>query len=246
MNRLFLVLLLLLCVDVASAATISGTIYDISLNRVNNAIVEINTIPNQRLVAKDGSYSFSVPVGDYRIVAGHKSIEQALMTQEDISVKDDGDYVLDLFMFPELDEELVDEDFVIDPRVIGKTNYLAYVIVFAVVFVLILLTVLAFVYYKKLTNKPSIAKEDEKGKEEAKHKEEDKNKETRQTQAEEPDIDKMLDFIKRNDGRVTQKEIRKEFPLSEAKISLMLTELEHKGLVKRIKKGRGNVVVLNK
>ncbi len=32
--------------------------------------------------------------------------------------------------------------------------------------------------------------------------------------------------------------------LSEAKISLILTELEHKGKVEKIKKGRGNVILL--
>ena len=34
--------------------------------------------------------------------------------------------------------------------------------------------------------------------------------------------------------------------MSEAKISLMIAELEHKGLVEKIKKGRGNIVVLKK
>jgi uncharacterized membrane protein len=54
----------------------------------------------------------------------------------------------------------------------------------------------------------------------------------------------VLAFIKEEGGRVTQKDIRKKFPLSEAKISLVVTELESKELVKRIKKGRANIVVL--
>ena len=41
------------------------------------------------------------------------------------------------------------------------------------------------------------------------------------------------------------KELRKEMLyLSEAKVSLIVTELEHKGLVEKIKKGRGNVLIL--
>ncbi|MHC1584962.1 MAG: helix-turn-helix transcriptional regulator, partial [Candidatus Syntropharchaeia archaeon] len=32
--------------------------------------------------------------------------------------------------------------------------------------------------------------------------------------------------------------------LSEAKISLMITDLENRGLVTKIKKGRGNVIIL--
>ncbi|MBI3031956.1 hypothetical protein HYY69_00650 [Candidatus Woesearchaeota archaeon] len=43
--------------------------------------------------------------------------------------------------------------------------------------------------------------------------------------------------------RVTQKEIRKQIPLSEAKISLIITEMETKGIVQKIKKGRGNIIV---
>jgi uncharacterized membrane protein len=57
---------------------------------------------------------------------------------------------------------------------------------------------------------------------------------------------KLVDFIKKEGGRTTQKDIRKQIPLSEAKISLMISELENDGIVKRIKKGRGNIIVLNK
>ncbi len=59
-------------------------------------------------------------------------------------------------------------------------------------------------------------------------------------------LDKIMKIIKKHGGRATQKEIRKELPLSEAKVSLMISELEDKGVVKRIKKGRGNIIVLVK
>ena len=36
-----------------------------------------------------------------------------------------------------------------------------------------------------------------------------------------------------------------KFPDSEAKISLVLTELEAKGKIKKIKKGRGNIIIWN-
>ena len=32
--------------------------------------------------------------------------------------------------------------------------------------------------------------------------------------------------------------------ISESKVSLILTELEHKGKIERVKKGRGNVILL--
>lgn len=58
------------------------------------------------------------------------------------------------------------------------------------------------------------------------------------------DLDALMSFIRKEDGRTTQKDIRKQFPLSEAKISLMIAELEDKGLIKKIKQGRGNIIVL--
>lgn len=54
----------------------------------------------------------------------------------------------------------------------------------------------------------------------------------------------VLQYIKDQGGRITQKDIRKKFPASEAKISLIITELEHKGTVEKIKKGRGNIIIL--
>jgi len=51
--------------------------------------------------------------------------------------------------------------------------------------------------------------------------------------------------LKKEGGRMTQKEIRKHINLSEAKISLVIAELEDSGKIKKIKKGRGNILILN-
>jgi len=53
---------------------------------------------------------------------------------------------------------------------------------------------------------------------------------------------KVLEVIKK-EKRITQKSLRKQFPLSEAKISLVITELEAKGKIEKIKKGRGNLLI---
>ena len=63
---------------------------------------------------------------------------------------------------------------------------------------------------------------------------------------EDDDLDHVIKIIKQEGGRATQKDIRKQIPLSEAKISLMIAELEHKGIVEKIKKGRGNIIILKK
>ncbi len=44
-------------------------------------------------------------------------------------------------------------------------------------------------------------------------------------------------------GRVTQKELRGEMKCSEAKVSLMLDDLEDRGYIKKIKKGRSNIII---
>ena len=62
----------------------------------------------------------------------------------------------------------------------------------------------------------------------------------------EDDLEQMVKIIKKEGGRTTQKDIRKQIPLSEAKISLMIAELEHKGAIEKIKKGRGNIIILKK
>ena len=60
------------------------------------------------------------------------------------------------------------------------------------------------------------------------------------------EADKVLEFIKSQGGRTTQKDIRKAFSMSEAKISILVTELEFRKKINKIKKGRGNIITLNR
>ena len=58
-------------------------------------------------------------------------------------------------------------------------------------------------------------------------------------------LDETIEIINKHGGRIYQKELRKEMLyLSESKISLILTELEHKGKIEKIKKGMGNAIIL--
>lgn len=207
-------------VSIASAATIHGTIYDISLEKAGDVIVEINTEPRQQLISKDGTYSFNVPVGGYTIEAKHyvDSLLESSATEE-ITVKGEGDFVLDLILFPEIDSGLVDEadDINLDDDYFnGKSDYL--LIVLIAVLVIVAFLVWYFTKRKKQAPQESIKPKDDY-------------------------YDNILSIIKQN-KRVTQKEIRKQIPLSEAKISLIIAELEHKGLIEKIKKGRGNIIIL--
>lgn len=56
------------------------------------------------------------------------------------------------------------------------------------------------------------------------------------------DLKEIMDIIRANGNRITQRELRKKSPYSESKVSLMLSDLEERGLVEKFKKGRGNII----
>lgn len=220
MRPLILILVLLLFPQLVFSATIYGTIYDFSLDRAKDVRVEINTEPRQFYVSKNGSYAFNVPNGKYNVEA--KQYVGALLkasTIEDIIIKSEGTYVLDLILFPNIDEDELEEDIdIIDPYPERKLNLMPLVIF------ILFLAIALFIFYTKSKKKIS-------GKEE---------------KYEDNDLEQIIKIIKHEGGRTTQREIRKEIPLSESKISLMIAELEHKGIIEKIKKGRGNIIILKK
>ena len=60
------------------------------------------------------------------------------------------------------------------------------------------------------------------------------------------DIREALTVLEKSGGRLTQKELRQKMHYySESKISLLITDLEDRGLIRKIKKGRGNILLLN-
>jgi uncharacterized membrane protein len=206
-----------------SAATISGTVYNMNLEKQSNAVIGINTEPMQTFVAKNGTYTFNVNPGEYTIIA-FKSNGENLEVSQDIVIKDGGDYVLDLILFPSIrdEEELLNiTQYDFGDKYFSKTDYLVYWIIAGLVLISFLAAAVFILKPKKKEEKQETLKEI----------------------VETTDIaEKVLSFIKKEGGRVTQKDIRKEFPSSEAKISLIITELEHKGKIEKIKKGRGNIV----
>jgi len=214
----FLMLFMVILSGLASAATIKGDVYDLSLNKVKDVVISIDSTPKQSVVAKDGSYSFSLGKGTYTLSV--KSEKGSV--EETIEIDEDGIFNLDLILFP-ADEEIEDLDLEVDIE--EESNILLISVI-----ILLVLLIIALLYWRF---KP-------------KKKVEEKNKESNEVIEDSSDLDNLIEFIKGEGGRTTQKDIRKKFGLSEAKISLMITELEHKNKVKRIKKGRGNVVILEK
>ena len=206
-------LFMLLMLSYVLGATIRGSAYDNSLNLVNDAVIEINSTPTQRFVAKEGTFLFSLPVGDYKISASYETIEGKSYANEIISVKDEGRYVLDLFLFPTLDDEF-DVEIDLNKSFILKEN--VYVLYSVIIILILVITILLYFHFRK-------RKKDEKIPEEM------------------PDI---INILKKNNGEMMQKDIRKNIPLSEAKISLMISELVKEEKIEKIKEGRDNKIIL--
>lgn len=58
------------------------------------------------------------------------------------------------------------------------------------------------------------------------------------------DLQEVLEVIRGHRGRITQKDLRSRLEYSEVKVSLLLSELEKRGLVSKFKHGRENIVTL--
>jgi len=58
------------------------------------------------------------------------------------------------------------------------------------------------------------------------------------------DLREVLDLVRGHKGRITQKDLRSKLEYSEVKVSILLSELEKRGLIKKFKNGRENIVIL--
>ncbi|MFH1065410.1 MAG: hypothetical protein V1734_02800 [Nanoarchaeota archaeon] len=226
---LLLFALLLFCINIAYAAELKGTIYNSQLELQKDSIIEINTEPRQSIVSKDGTYLFNVPSGEYTLFAKHMNGQEIDMSaEEEILVSSEGSYTLDLILFDTLEEaEIIDVDITNDLD--EQSNSGTYLAV-SLLFLLVAGALAGIIFLKKKTA----------------HFQKQIEKELEDEKIIGDDLEKIIKLIKAEGGRITQLEIRKHIPLSEAKISLMIAELEHNGIVKKIKKGRGNIIILNK
>ncbi|MBT3866124.1 hypothetical protein HOF78_03430 [Candidatus Woesearchaeota archaeon] len=213
---------------IASAAMVHGSVYDIFLEELDKAVITIDTIPQQTSVSKNGEYSFELSPGKYTITATFYGLDATYESEEEIEINKEGNFKIDLILTPSLDPGILDEDinefedldsgFSLEK----ESSNVGLIITIIAIILIILYFHFSKGHFIKEVDESEIKSENEE------------------------ELEKVLKFIKELGGRVTQKDIRKRFPSSEAKVSLMITELESKGLVKKIKKGRGNVIILTK
>ncbi|NOR60725.1 MAG: hypothetical protein GQ469_08880 [Methanosarcinales archaeon] len=270
-TRLLLIAIVIILIpQTVSALTIHGTVYEWStFEPLDNALVEVNSTPTQFRVAASGVYSFNLPPGDYLIKTSYYQNDTLVYYGEDtLTVTDyEGNYVFDILMFPlqEEAEEFPDVD-------IGNVTYdvednilpgfdLTYTAV--ALLILMIMVAAAYYYYKKRdgleeesvpteliesTDPTKSAGQAESSEAVPGVHNEDDHPDDREPA---PDIDKLpedlkeiIDILESLGGRMTQKDLRTRLNCSEAKVSLMITDLEDRGLVHKVKKGRGNIILL--
>ena len=229
------------------AATVQGTIYSWSDFEIplKNAIIEINTIPVQSRVATDGTYFFdSLAPGNYSIRAKYyRNNILELAAEEEIQiVENDGKYNIDLLLFPLTDTEieyLGDINLTGDLELKSENDQTSNIILIAV-FILILISAGIAMYFRSRKERNPVTVEVSS----------DTKKEqtagapiTPEIPALPEDLNNLYNLIMKKGGRVTQKEVRGEMKCSEAKVSLMLDDLEDRGYIKKIKKGRSNIII---
>ncbi|MBN1134201.1 MAG: hypothetical protein JXA38_04690 [Methanosarcinaceae archaeon] len=245
-------LIIVITAHASSAATIHGAVYEwYTFEPLENAIIEVNSTPSQSVVARYGIYSLNLVPGDYLITASYyQNNTVTSYVEETISITNDGDYVMDLLLLPAYDEQLLNDTESSDiPEALDEetgileeedNSIVLYIIATIFVFV-----VLGFVVYIS-RNKPSGEKEllEEGAKQTVEIEEMIETKSPENISSLPSDLQEVLDIIEAKGGRITQKELRSKMKYSEAKVSIMVSDLQNRGLVEKFKKGRGNVIRL--
>ena len=227
---------LLLTLPLSLGAVVQGDIYDAGLNPLSKVIVTIDTHPAQQKVAKNSSYSFFVAPGNYTIEARY--YEQNWLKyylEQPVTVTQEGNFVVDLILWPNLSEEeqLYNETLIngkddtdsIDFEENDSSRISGSYVLPIILFMLLVVAMTAYRVYR------------------SRHHQHSQQQIQHHSLEQDSSYSQVLHLIQEH-KRITQKDIRKAVPLSEAKISLIITELEEKGIVKKIKKGRGNIILL--
>ena len=249
---IYLILLLSIS-SLTSGIIISGEIYDASFNIIEKSLVSINTTPIQKIIAHK-NYTFNIPPGKYLITAQINKNNENYIGKEEVVIPNQNTnsiYQRDIILFADLSEEydLINEEALNEIIEIDDSYTKFYYQPQSIIFMIIWIITIVFIL-KAFSKQQEKHKTDEKEIESVVKKEiSDLKKEINTINKKEILIRKELDpYIKfiAKEKQLLQKNFKKEFPMSDAKASLIISELEELGIVKKIKKGRGNILTYNK
>ena len=100
-KKLLYLLIFTLLSNIVFAATIHGTIYSFDFEKQKNVVINIDSVPPQKYVSKDGTYNFDLEIGEYTIMASYSEYgEIKESVTETIKIEKQGSYVSDLILFP--------------------------------------------------------------------------------------------------------------------------------------------------
>ncbi|RNI12913.1 winged helix-turn-helix transcriptional regulator [Methanohalophilus sp. RSK] len=264
---LLCILILSSCAAAEETATVHGSLYNwYTLEPQEDVILEINTTPAQTVVANNGIYAFTLEPGSYLIEArGYENSTLTAYSEEEITIKKQGDYVIDILLYPVYEEDIEDLNDtelnnltasveegtkIVEETSDDQDNYSYFLIL------IIPLLIVAIYFYRRkreengknsVTTIPDLSDAEQTPEvapsgeipHEVKPEEEDKNEEELPA-----DLKEILAIIQKAGGRITQKDLRQKLNCSEAKASLMIADLQRRGLIDKFKKGRGNILVL--
>jgi len=210
-----------LAFDDVSYAVVNGDVYDWeTLQPVGGALVAVNSTPARSMLAWP-NYSFELPRGDYRIHATLTVNGSKLSADENVSLNSSEAFAVNLLLTPEYDD-IPDLPDLSDDVSFGSSGYLLVIAAAAVV-------VACLLFRRK--KEPSVARMSEispLGASPAKL-------------YYESELQVLASFVGQK-GEATKKELCAELRLSEAKLDLMLAELERRGQVSVSGSGRGAMV----
>lgn len=209
-----LIMLLLLCSS--HGAYVYGDIYSSDLEKINQTAIKIEGNFTYQLVTEKANYSVFLPEGGYTITAStfDESGNAALYAQERVNVGAE-DQRVDLVLRPAWRFEWA----------------------FAILALGAIIAV--FLWSNRHWAGQAGGKEAQEAEEPAAFRE-------KQPLAEQIELDEDAKSVLRSldgmEGRATQKELKEALKFSDAKLSLILTELEGLGHIKKFKRGRANII----
>ncbi len=239
----------------AGAVTLAGTIYDSSLRPVQGAVVEIS-FPRQVAVAVNGSYSFEVSPGPLTIKARKEINSEEFTATENLTIGAENTRFDLVLLLPTNIADIEDIAATLsstqDTTTQTQEPLAAPVPLWLFVVGLIAVAAIVFAIAWKLKQqqqpRPATVEKIEKIIE--------KTPEVQLPRVETPKLQietaqpaeinefkrQIIELLEKKGGAADQKELRRELPWSEARVSIELTELEKMGKIKKIKRGRANLV----
>ena len=212
MRFVLLLLSLLLSTSLGFTAFVHGDIYTSDFQKLNRTLIKIEGSFSYQIVTDKANYSIYLPPGNFTISASN--------------FDEKGNLELYIQQTVRVGDEDQKVDLVLNPA--SSYDWLVYLFVLAIV-------ATVFVWANRFWGKNAIGMNRQK-------------REETEVQAQpinhslDEDARAVLSALVGFEGRANQKDLKEALGFSDAKLSLIISELEKFGYVKKFKRGRGNII----